>query len=116
STLDRPAGAFQSGTFAGNPMSMVAGHATLSALTAETIASMNRLGDDVRTELEQFCRKRDYAASVTGFGSLLNFQFAPGPVRSTRDTWRADRTKQAAFVAAMMDDGYFLTGRAGAAL
>jgi glutamate-1-semialdehyde 2,1-aminomutase len=111
-----PATMFQSGTFAGNPMSMAAGTATLTELTDAAIRRINDLGENLKRDLEQFCRSRDLPVSITGIGSLVNFHFARHPIRCSRDTWTEDKAQAMAFFKAMLNDGFHLTLRCGASL
>jgi glutamate-1-semialdehyde 2,1-aminomutase len=111
-----PNAVFQSGTYSGNPMSMVAGHATLSELTSGVIRQLNALGDELRLELETFCRRHELPVSITGVGSLLNIHFAAHGIRSSRDTWTEDKVKANAFLGEMVRNGFYMTRRCGISL
>lgn len=104
------------GTFSGNPMTMAAGIATLNALSAPAIERINALGERLRYGLNQFCYENGLAATVGGWGSLLNLHFQADPVRTTRDTWKDDRERAFAFFRAMLADGFLLTPRGSLSL
>jgi glutamate-1-semialdehyde 2,1-aminomutase len=118
--LDAPAGSpgvHQSGTFSGNPLTMAAGCATLTQLSAPAIDRLNRLGDQVRAELEAYCRRQALPVVITGLGSLVNFHFTDAPtIRASRDTWADHRGRALAFFNGMLDRGYHLTLRGGVSL
>jgi glutamate-1-semialdehyde 2,1-aminomutase len=111
-----PNAVFQSGTYSGNPMSMAAGHATLSELTTGAIRQLNALGDELRLELETFCRRHELPVSITGVGSLLNIHFAAHSIRSSRDSWTEDKVKANAFLGEMLRNGFYMTRRCGISL
>jgi glutamate-1-semialdehyde 2,1-aminomutase len=111
-----PSAIFHSGTYSGNPMSMAAGHATLSDLTPDAIRRLNTMGDTLREELITFSRERELRVSVTGVGSLLSLHFAPHRIGVSRDTWSEDKAKADAFFRAMLHDGFYMTKRGGISL
>jgi glutamate-1-semialdehyde 2,1-aminomutase len=102
---------WNTGTFSGNPMTMAAGAAALTALTQSEIDRINRLGDQLRVRLNEVCETRDLPVSLTGCGSLLNLHFTPDRVHVSRDTWSSDREAAFAFFKAMLSDGFYLTTR-----
>jgi glutamate-1-semialdehyde aminotransferase len=46
---------------------------------------MNAMGDRFRTEINQFAREQDYAATAIGLGSMFWMHTVRGPVKSVRD-------------------------------
>lgn len=64
-----------SGTFNANPVSMVAGLATLRQLDADTLAYANRLGERFATGVGKAAAAQGVALHVTGAGSLRNLHF-----------------------------------------
>lgn len=60
-----------SGTFSANPMSMVAGRATLELLDPPLIAYLNSLGDRAREGLTRAFQSSGYPGQVTGVGSMF---------------------------------------------
>jgi len=66
------------GTFNNNIFSMAAGVAGLTkVLTREASQRFNALGERLKTALQQTVDRHGIAASVTGYGSLLNLHFLP---------------------------------------
>jgi glutamate-1-semialdehyde 2,1-aminomutase len=59
------------GSYNANPMSLVAGAATLQLLTREAIAELNRRGDALRAKLGEWFDRTDTRARITGLGSLF---------------------------------------------
>jgi glutamate-1-semialdehyde 2,1-aminomutase len=81
-----------SGTFNGNPVTMVAGVATLAELTGAAIDRINQLGKRVRTTLTKALRDVGIIAQVTGTGSLAQLHFTKQEVTDwrTASTGRLD--------------------------
>ena len=59
------------GSYNANPMSLVAGAATLELLTREAIDALNRRGDAFRLRLEEFFEQTEIRVRITGLGSLF---------------------------------------------
>jgi glutamate-1-semialdehyde 2,1-aminomutase len=64
-----------SGTFNANPISMVAGLATLRQLDADTLSYANRLGERFAAGVGKSAAAQGVALHVTGAGSLRNLHF-----------------------------------------
>jgi glutamate-1-semialdehyde 2,1-aminomutase len=64
------------GTYNGNPVTMVAGYETMKRLTPDVFTEFDRLGDRVRTGLQEVLRRHGIEAVATGRGSL--FAVVPG--------------------------------------
>jgi glutamate-1-semialdehyde 2,1-aminomutase len=69
------------GTFNGNPMVMVAGHAAMELMTPEAFTRLNTLGDLIRDKIRDAFRQADVPWQVTGLGSL--FRIHPSNRRLT---------------------------------
>ena len=80
-----------SGTFNANPVSMVAGLATLRDLDADTIAYANRLGERFAGGVRRVADEQNAPLKVTGVGSLRNLHFAARPPRDALEASRADK-------------------------
>ncbi|TMI78685.1 MAG: aspartate aminotransferase family protein, partial [Bacillati bacterium ANGP1] len=106
----------QSGTFNGNPIGMVAGAATLDALTPADYERLNTMGDDLRQRLRTLFARKGIAAQVTGMGSLLNLHFTDVEVTDFRTmrTGDADRLRRVFF--GLLNEGIFLAPRGMACL
>jgi len=81
-----------SGTFNGNPVTMVAGVAALTELTGVAIDRINQLGKRVRMNLTKALRDAGIIAQVTGTGSLAQLHFTKQEVTDwrTASTGRLD--------------------------
>ena len=74
------------GTFTANPVTMVAGLATMRKMTAGAYARLNADGDYLRRGLTDVMEEAAIPGQVTGKGSLFGLCFRPGAVRDYR-TW-----------------------------
>jgi glutamate-1-semialdehyde 2,1-aminomutase len=75
------------GTFTGNPITMVAGSATVDTLKDGAIHKhIDRLGDKMRTGLLEIFDDCKYPASVTGVGSTFGVHFQKDMPKNAGDT------------------------------
>ena len=75
------------GTFTGNPITMVAGCATIDTLKDGTIhKNINRLGDKMRSGLQDIFDGSKYPAVVTGVGSTFGIHFKKDEPKNAGDT------------------------------
>lgn len=72
------------GTFNGNPISMVAGLETLKALDASAIAALNARGDRLREAMNAAFSARGVEGQVTGVGSLFRIHYHATPITDYR--------------------------------
>jgi glutamate-1-semialdehyde 2,1-aminomutase len=79
----------QAGTFSANPISMVAGLASMKAMTIEQFDRLERLGDHLRAGLRQVIAKYEAPFSVTGSASLFRLHPKPDAPREYRDAYLA---------------------------
>ena len=105
------------GTFSANPMSMVAGWATLQTLkkSPQIYDRIGRMGDDIRAETARILGDR---VCVTGTGSLFMTHFLSDGVCSVDNAADAAKCDQAALrgyhMHMMAHDGiFFLPGKMG---
>lgn len=80
-----------SGTFNANPVSMVAGLATLRELDADAIGYLNRLGERFTAGVRRTAVEQGIPLQVTGAGSLRNLHIAPRSPRNAAEAYAADR-------------------------
>ena len=81
-----PDSVVHSGTFNGNPLTMAAGLASLTLLTAEEIDRINRLGTALAAGLREAIAAAGLPGAVTSCGSLVHLHFeVPGEPQSFRD-------------------------------
>ena len=116
-TKGKPAVA-QGGTFAANPLTMAAGIAALRALDRAAIERLNRLGDRLRTRVNEALRGDGLPAQVTGWGSLFRLHLTARPIRDYRSCWLPPERKPllAAVHGAMLARGVLMTPNCSAAL
>ncbi|MAG35098.1 MAG: aspartate aminotransferase family protein [Dehalococcoidia bacterium] len=105
-----------SGTFNANPLTMVAGEATLAQLTLETYQRMNALGDMLREQLGAVFEESGVPAQVTGIGSLFGFHFTAGEVTDHRSMLRGDQELKARVYAGLLNEGLLLSSNCTGAL
>ncbi len=77
----------QGGTFSANPLSMVAGIASMEALDRAAFERLERLGETVRARLSDAIAERRLPAAVTGLGSLFRVHFKARKPRNYREFW-----------------------------
>lgn len=81
---------YQAGTLSGNPLAMAAGLATLSALTPDVHAAMDRAAERLVTGFLGAARNAGVPLTADHAGSMWGFFFACGPVRSLDDARKSD--------------------------
>jgi glutamate-1-semialdehyde 2,1-aminomutase len=98
------------GTFSANPMTMVAGLASMQALTLEAFAHLEALGAKLQTGLSEVMESRQVGGQVTGLGSLRRIHFTRNYIHDYRSIYMDD--KQAQYLKAvhhgMMDAGVLI--------
>ena len=104
------------GTFNANPMTMVAGLATLDQLTPEVYERMNSLGDMLRAKLRAVFDELDMAVQVTGVGSLFGIHFTEERIVDYRSVLRSDREMQGKLFAGLLNEGILMQTKAAGAL
>ena len=73
-----------SGTFNGNPVTMVAGLTALNLLTINEIDRINELGRKLRRDLENVLEEVGIIGQITGMGSLAQIHFTEQKVKGWR--------------------------------
>ncbi|MBI3454171.1 MAG: aspartate aminotransferase family protein [Candidatus Rokubacteria bacterium] len=101
----------QGGTFNANPLTMVAGLATLNALTPEAYANLDRLGEALRTKVRQLFRARKVKAQVTGAGSLFCLHWTPKRVVDYRSSRPVDPEQPLRTYIGLLNEGVLLSQR-----
>lgn len=77
----------QGGTFAANPLSMVAGIASLRALDQAAFDHLEKLGNQARTGLTAAIAARQLPLTVTGTASLFRIHMKPEAPTTYRQAW-----------------------------
>jgi len=95
--------AFHGGTFTGNPVSMVAGIATLDILKeGKVYRHIDGLGEKARKGLSEIIENSKINASITGVCSTFGIHFQKEAPRNVRDVARNDQEAAKAYYAHML--------------
>lgn len=73
-------GAYQAGTFAGNPLVMRAGLATLNNLNVALYKGLKAKCDAITADLNKFFMTEDIAAHMVNYHSMMSLRFTCNPV------------------------------------
>ena len=100
----------QSGTFSANPMTMTAGHATMTHFGAEEVHRLNRLGRMARLRIDEAIAEAEVPACVTGAGSLFRIHLRKEAPKNYRSSFPTALEKEAItlFVNGLYDCGIIL--------
>ena len=108
------------GTFSSNPVSMVAGIATLDTLKKggkELYQELNRKGEKLRIEIEKILEQNNAPAIVTGVGSMISihwFQEKQTEISSSTEIkLNSDKNKIAQYQLAMFNKNILVRGGLG---
>src|SRR5690625_3168035 len=99
------------GTYDGNPASMAAAVATMTAISDPEVGfhdHVTRLGDRMRAGLGEIMRSHDVPAVVTGLGSVFVTYFLSGTVSGYRDLLRNNDVAYAEFHRRMINEGFMM--------
>ena len=107
----RPNPLWQSGTFNGNAVTMVAGLAAMEHYPPAEVARINALGDRLRTGLNDLFAERGVPGEATGYGSFVNAHLTARGVRDYRTAAAGDRALQRLMHLALLQDGVFCAPR-----
>ncbi len=100
------------GTFNGNPITMVAGIATLEQLTPESYTQLNELGEELRKGLSDLFQKYNYEGCVTGEASFFKVHFTREEVWDYRSAMKAvNKTEQQKIFFHLLNRGIFLESK-----
>ncbi len=105
------------GTFSENPLTMTAGLATIRYLrknAGRIYPGLNRMGERLRTGVDQALSEAGFAAHTTGIGSLFLTHFGVRP-RSAEDAGTGDRRTMREYALHLISSGILtLPGHPGA--
>ena len=96
------------GTFNANPITMVAGAATLNELTPTVYRRLAELTEMLRQGIRQVCSELEQPVLVTGAGSLFGIHFTEGPLRNYRDIALTDKDLAGRVFMGMLNEGFLL--------
>jgi glutamate-1-semialdehyde 2,1-aminomutase len=94
-------------TFGGNAAALAAGIKAVEMLTPDVHAHIQRLGDRVRTGIDELGRRYELPLHSTGLGHLFGMHWAPERVHDYRTRMQTDRTKVVNLHLALMNEGYY---------
>lgn len=111
-----PEFAFQGGTFTANPITMIAGLATIGALQDGTLINqLNKRGEYLRKQLQSILEKRNVDAQITGVGSLWHTHFTKEKISEASAAARADKEMLRRYHMHLIENGvFFFPGKGGA--
>lgn len=78
-------GIYQAGTFAGNPVVMRTGLATLKLLSADFYRSLNERSEHFAQDVNQFFSKEKISAHLSVYRSMMSIRFSAKPVKNYDD-------------------------------
>jgi glutamate-1-semialdehyde 2,1-aminomutase len=107
----RPAPLWQSGTFNGNLITMVAGVAAMEAYTPAEVARINALGERLRNGLRTALQDAGVPAAVTGYGSFAGVHLGRPAVRTYRDVALVDKGLARLLHLALLLEGVYVAPR-----
>jgi glutamate-1-semialdehyde 2,1-aminomutase len=107
----QPAPLWQSGTFNGNLITMVAGVAAMEAYTAPEVARINGLGDRLRQGLRGALDGAGVAGDVTGYGSFVGVHLGATNVRTYRDAASVEKPLARLLHLALLLEGVYVAPR-----
>ena len=107
SDLSKQTRVTHAGTFNANPVTSVAGLATMRTLTPELFDHINELGAYARKKLSAVCD--GLPLQVTGEGSLFKITAVDRPIRNYRDAAMANKAWEATASLALLTEGFLVT-------
>lgn len=108
---NRPNPLWQSGTFNGNAVTMVAGIAAMEHYPAAEVARINALGDRLRAGFDNAIARAGIPGRTTGYGSFASVHFVDGPIRNYRDAAAGDPAFKRLVHLALLCEGVFAAPR-----
>ncbi|MFA5060323.1 MAG: glutamate-1-semialdehyde 2,1-aminomutase [Candidatus Omnitrophota bacterium] len=86
-------GVYQAGTFAGNPVVMSAGIATLEILTKSFYSRLNKISDEFSKKVNQYFKADQINASLSCYGSMLSIRFGRNGAENYSDAQNKSSSK-----------------------
>ncbi len=105
--LGHPKRVTHPGTFSGNPVTMVAGMATLEALSEDVVQDLNDNGERMRSRLREVCA--GLPLSVTGAGPFYKINATSRAIADYWDAATVDKEWERLAALALLNQGYFMT-------
>jgi glutamate-1-semialdehyde 2,1-aminomutase len=100
---------FSSGTYSGNPISAIAGLATIKELEKPGFyESLDSKGERIRSGLIKLAGEIGFPIQVLGIRSIFSVHFTERPLRNVRDILRSDRETTGAFYTGLVANGVYI--------
>ncbi|GEN51901.1 glutamate-1-semialdehyde 2,1-aminomutase [Halobacillus faecis] len=99
---------YQAGTLSGNPLAMTAGFETISAMTEEAYAAINKKVDRLIEGYEQAAEKHNIPLTVNRAGSMVGFFFTNEPVTNFETANQSDLELFTRYFQGMIEEGVYL--------
>jgi len=99
------------GTFNANPLTMVAGLATMQALTEDAYARLDQLGERLRGGVTRLLEATRRKGQVTGVGSLFCLHWVTGPLTDYRSSRPKDPDAAMRVFLGLLNEGIILSQR-----
>ena len=96
------------GTFNANPVTMVAGAATLELLTPEVYRDLSQRTERLKEGIAEVCRETETPVVVTGLGSLFGIHFTARPVNNYRDIAAGNSTLRDQVFLGLLNEGVLM--------
>ena len=96
------------GTFNANPVTMIAGAATLEELTPNVYRNLAEATEDLRQGVREICARAEVPVQVTGLGSLFGIHFTAAPVHNYRDLVAEDANLCTQVFFGLMNEGFLI--------
>jgi glutamate-1-semialdehyde 2,1-aminomutase len=102
--------AYHGGTFAGNALTLSAGLATIDVLEHMPVYEfIDKLGEKVRTKLNEIFKENAFPAQTTGIGSLLSIHVTTKtPIKDATILVDSDHEKSRKLFGNLLDDGVLM--------
>ena len=105
-----------SGTFNGNPMTLVAGLETMKHLTPDVYSRLNALGDMLRQKLRSVFAEYEIPVIVSGIGSFFGVHFRDEPIKDYRSTLASDKVLGRTLFMGLLNEGVLLQSQTAGSL
>ena len=102
---------YHAGTLNANPITAIAGVATMEQLNATVIDKINKLGESFADGVRAVFKKLNIKGQVTGIGSLQNVHFSDKPVVDGKSARETNKELLHLFYLAMLERGIFTPAR-----
>ena len=98
------------GTFNANPVTMVAGMATMKEMTRDAFDRLNEMGEQGRNEFDEAFKRAGVTAQVSGQGSLMRLHLTDRPMNSYQSVYpkREDADRMLALHHHLLNAGIYI--------